>query len=306
METEYIQEFVVLAETCSFQETAAQMFISQSSLTKHIQSIEKELGVPLFDRTTRSVRLNAYGARFYQYARQIAQLSQDYKTAIRSMVRERSGKLTIAFQSRLGQYGMIRLFSRFQKEYPQFPVKMMESNQVVRFLHDGECDFAISMEKTEPDPDITELICRTDHLAVVLPENHPLARETSIRVEQLRDEKMILHEDTPQNISWETRILRRLCEEAGFSIHEVMTVSFSANLVRMVEQGMGIGVINRSEVGGESSRRQVAYVDLEPAVSFHIKLLYHNQIAREPAGAAWIQFIRKMVESDYFHNGNNT
>jgi DNA-binding transcriptional LysR family regulator len=58
MEIDYWREFVVLAQTCNFQETAEILYSSQSTLSKHIQCIEAELGIPLFDRTTRKVKLS--------------------------------------------------------------------------------------------------------------------------------------------------------------------------------------------------------------------------------------------------------
>ena len=64
MELSYIREFVVLAETGNYLEAADTLFIAQSSLSRHIKSIEMDLGAPLFDRTTRKVSLNGFGQAF--------------------------------------------------------------------------------------------------------------------------------------------------------------------------------------------------------------------------------------------------
>ena len=64
MEIGTIQEFVVLAECLNFSEAASRLFISQSSLSKHIKALEQELGVALFERTTRSIRLSGAGERY--------------------------------------------------------------------------------------------------------------------------------------------------------------------------------------------------------------------------------------------------
>lgn len=292
METEHIHEFVILAETCSFQETAAQTFISQSSLTKHIQNIEKELETPLFDRTTRTVKLNQYGAEFYRYAKQMDLISQDYKISIRNMLRQQSGKLSVAFQSRLGQYGIIRLLSHFQEEFPQYPLRIIENNQVVRFLSSGECDFVFSYEKTPHNVGIAEIIYRTDNMVVVLPINHPLACEDNITATQLQNETIIMHEDTFQNMSWDSHTLQHFYTEIGFKAGEVMTTSFSTNLVRMVEQGMGIGLINRIQVGDDSNGN-VVFVDISPAIPLHTRLMYHKRVENAPSTTAFIEFVKK-------------
>lgn len=68
MEISVLEEFVSLVETCSFQETAAIMNLSQSSLTKHIHKLEEELNLSLFDRSTRNVKLNEYSHAFSPYS----------------------------------------------------------------------------------------------------------------------------------------------------------------------------------------------------------------------------------------------
>ena len=61
MDINYFKEFVVLAQTGNFMEAADILYSSQSTLSKHIKSMESELGVPLFDRTTRKVKISKYG-----------------------------------------------------------------------------------------------------------------------------------------------------------------------------------------------------------------------------------------------------
>lgn len=72
MEISILEEFVSLVETNSFQETAFKLNISQSSLTKHIQKLESELGVSLFDR---SVRMNEYSKILYPYAKRMLEVN---------------------------------------------------------------------------------------------------------------------------------------------------------------------------------------------------------------------------------------
>ena len=74
METGYIREFVMLADCLNFSEAAERLFISQSSLSKHIRALERELGGELFVRTTRTIRLSEMGTVYLPYARKIADL----------------------------------------------------------------------------------------------------------------------------------------------------------------------------------------------------------------------------------------
>ena len=84
MEINYLREFVVLAQTGNFMEAADLLYCSQSTLSKHIQNMETELGVPLFDRTTRKVALSKFGQLLLPYAKQIAELQDTYTAILQS------------------------------------------------------------------------------------------------------------------------------------------------------------------------------------------------------------------------------
>ena len=86
MEMRLLQEFASLVETKSFQITSEYMNISQSTLTKHIQKLENEMGVSLFDRTTRSVKLSEYGSTYYFYAKEMVKLYEEGNAAIATLL----------------------------------------------------------------------------------------------------------------------------------------------------------------------------------------------------------------------------
>lgn len=82
MNIDYLKEFVVLADNGSFSRAAEVLFLSQSSLSKHIKALEQELDVLLFRRTTRCLELTEEGEVFLTYARRISRLQYEYQTAL--------------------------------------------------------------------------------------------------------------------------------------------------------------------------------------------------------------------------------
>ena len=68
MEISYFNEFVILAETRNYWAASERLYIGQSSLSKHIKTLESQLGAPLFDRTSRKVELTEFGAKMLPYA----------------------------------------------------------------------------------------------------------------------------------------------------------------------------------------------------------------------------------------------
>lgn len=82
MEVDYIKEFLVLAELCNYYETAKRLYITQPTLTKHIQRLEKNIGASLFDRSTRRVELTEFGKAFIPYARQMADAQDSFMSVV--------------------------------------------------------------------------------------------------------------------------------------------------------------------------------------------------------------------------------
>lgn len=87
MDSQYYQEFLTLVETKNFWEASERLFIGESSLSKHISRMEMELGVKLFDRSSRRVELTKYGKLFIPFAEQIVRAQASYKEAIINAVR---------------------------------------------------------------------------------------------------------------------------------------------------------------------------------------------------------------------------
>ncbi|MCD8231072.1 MAG: LysR family transcriptional regulator [Clostridiales bacterium] len=95
MNIDYFREFIVLADCGSYIEASERLFIGQSSLSKHIMSMEKELGVPLFERTSRKVILTRFGELMIPYANRIVQAQFDYRHALQTEQESTRGRITI-------------------------------------------------------------------------------------------------------------------------------------------------------------------------------------------------------------------
>ena len=85
MDIETLQTFLILASTKSYTKTAGQMFVAQSTITKRIKELEKELQLSLFERTNRSVKLTIEGEQFKTYAEQVVELTEESLSHIASI-----------------------------------------------------------------------------------------------------------------------------------------------------------------------------------------------------------------------------
>ena len=289
MEIQQLEEFVSLVETCSFQKTAELVNVSQSALSKHIQKMEEELGVTFFDRSTRSVKTNKFSKAFYPYARQALQFYREGRTELSALTNQDKWTLRIAYSPGTARYGIIELLSEFTRENPQFSLQMQESHQIAELLYGRQCDFAFATEEAMPDRQMNQIVYRTDSLAVILPPDHPLAGEESLSLEQIRDEKFILHTKPDGTPHLESLKFLKLCEEKGVTPEFCANSSFTSNISRMVNQKQGIAVMNRYQFPGEGNA--VAVVDFQPRIETCIYMIYLNHVRLSAPARSFLSYL---------------
>lgn len=294
MDINYIKEFVLLAETQNYLEASDALFISQSSLSKHIKALEKELGVSLFDRTTRKVSLSEFGELFLPYAKEIADLQYQYTTAILNRTQHHNQSIVIGSVPVIAPYQITDCIMKFQEENSKFSVRLVEgeSAELKEMLRQNKCDFAFIRDIKEEDDEFIKLPFTTDHLAAVFSSKHPLAKETVVDIAQLENEKFLFLQPDTMLFS----ICTQACEEAGFSPDIIFTGKRAENIVDLVEKGMGVALLMRKPVESFMNR-EISVVDISPIVTTRICLYYKKDVRLSLAARHFIDCVR-MKKSD--------
>lgn len=289
MELNYIREFVVLAETESFLEASESLFISQSSLSKHIKALEKDLDLTLFDRSTRKVRLNEYGRTFLKYAKGIAHLQYQYQTAL--MNKHEKVYQTIALGSIpvMAPYCITDIIIKFKQENEKFAVNLIEgdSSELKMMLRQDKCELAFIRESKHSDDEFAKIPFTQDTLSVVLPAYHPLAKEKEIHIEQLQDEDFLLLQ--PNTMLYQ--ICVEACHKAGFTPNIAFTGQRAENIIDLIEKGMGISLLMRKPIAYLSSTN-VKIIDIAPIITTDIKLYYKKEKALSLAAKHFIHCVQ--------------
>lgn len=297
MEIRILQEFVSLVETKSFQETSEQMNVSQSALTKHIHKLEDEMGISLFDRSTRSVELNEYSKSYYPYAKKIVKLYEEGDAMIASILSRGKNAVRVALTPALHHYGGIEILSDFAREFPKYQLEITECPHVVELLTDQKCDFVFAMENDAMDSRMTRLLYKVDKLVVAFPASHPLAALKEVTLEQIRGERFILHRNSSGEMHLETRKFLHLCKDACFKPAVAANISSISTIVKMVSQEQGVAVLNQGQIPGEADG--VFWAELVPTVQSHIYALYLNGRQMSAACRAfWHYLVRRIEENE--------
>lgn len=148
MELLQLQYFLTVARLEHVTEAARSLHVTQSSLSKTIQRLEEDLGVPLFDRTGRKLRLNEFGSRFLHRAeRALFELEQG-KQELSDFSSPEYGTLELAVTTASTLPNILREF-RKKRPYIHFHVQMLTTQEMVTLLHRGEVDFCLSSPPIE-------------------------------------------------------------------------------------------------------------------------------------------------------------
>lgn len=288
MDISVLAEFVSLVETCSFQETAARMNISQSALTKHIHKLEEELGITLFDRSQRSVRVNGYSKRFYPYARQIVQIHQDSLASMKELHDMGKTQFTVAYNPVVAQYGLVDIIADFAVKHPEHNMLTTENYHSVDLLKNQKCDFAFVGETESEGSNFSKMIYKVDNLAIVVRDDHPLADRQTVSLDQLEDDQFILHSSTMGRPHDETQKFMDLCASHNFEPNIVAESKFTSTMIRYVSMGRGVAVLNRKHIPQDV--KNVKIIDFYPTVQSHIYLLYPRRIT-SPCASDFLHYM---------------
>lgn len=291
MDSDILREFVSLVETCSFQETAERLHVSQSALTKHIHKLEKDLGVSLFDRSTRSVSLNEYSQALYPFAQQIVKLDEKSREELARLQDQQKNILRVYFTPTAAHYGIIDVLSYFMKLHPNIELKVTENTKVTEALENAQCDFAFAAENSSIDSKFRKTIYHKDHIAIIVPKNHPLAGQKSVTLNDIAKERFVLHVNSRGGLQLETRQIMELLEKNGIHPQIASTASFTSTVIKFVEHGNCIAVLPLNRIPADSYG--IETLDLVPYVYSYIYMLSPANKRITGAAKIFTDFIRK-------------
>lgn len=265
MDTAYIKEFVMLAECLNFGEAAERLFISQSSLSKHIQALERELGVGLFARTTRSIRLSAAGELYLSYARKIAELCAESEIAVDDYKSRSSTSLTIAIMQNPQYYDLAKYITGFRQAYPELNFSMVEADEFGLYdmfqkkivnifptyatFHGLEGYMFMPMVKSE--------------IVAIFRRDHRYAGEERVSLGKLSGERLLL----PTRGGALSNLIHAAFSRENITPNIVYEGS-SLGCIDLVKAGMGVSLHAKEFAAALSRDSEVACVEIEPAISF--------------------------------------
>jgi DNA-binding transcriptional LysR family regulator len=243
MELRHLRYFKAVAEKGSFSAAARGIYVSQSALSEQIADLERELGVPLFDRSERKLRMTVHGEVFLRESNKVLAASEHAVALARRSFRGEVGTLRIAFFAGGVGARFAELIRRFRTGRPEVQVSLteMRPGAQTQALVDGSIDVAFTRRVAEPFArQLRSETLRHHRLDAVLPENHRLARGP-VDIRRLSSERFVLcaRETAPAVFD---KIIG-LCSEAGFSPQIAALPVVRSSALMLVQAGEGIAIV---------------------------------------------------------------
>lgn len=234
---------VALAEEHHFGRAAERCHVAQSALSHQVKQLETELGVRLFDRTTRHVAITAAGTRFVEHARQVVAAAERAAADMRAIAEGRSGAVSVGFVGTATYDVLPRVAHRVRADLPDIDLTLrgeLLSPALTAAVAAGDLDLALVRPGATPAGlDVRHL--RTERLVAVLPSTHPLADSSTIDLAQLAGEPFVLHPSGDRS-SIHQQVLAA-CLVAGFTPPSTLEVGETATLAVFVAAGLGVALV---------------------------------------------------------------
>lgn len=193
MELRQLRYFVKTAETLNFSEAARALFITQSTLSQQVRSLEEELGVELFQRDSHSVSLTESGAHLLPVAQRTLQDAELCFTQINDLKQMLSGVLNIGISYTFAPV-LMEAVKDFTRQYPGVRLNIIcrTMEELLELLKKREVDFVLCFKPNFKDEEIESHILFDNQLSVIVNRKHPLSERKSLKIEELLPYRIVM------------------------------------------------------------------------------------------------------------------
>lgn len=289
MELRQIQYFIEVAKREHVTDAAHAMHVAQSAVSRQIFNLESELGVELFFREGRNVKLTPIGKVFLEHMKEAMQVIETAKYEVEEFLDPLRGTIRIGFPSSMANYTLPTVISAFRNEYPHVKFKLIQGpyHNLIDDVINGEIDLAVLGPVPKNVPKIKSKVLFEENLVALLPSNHYLADSDVITLHQVKEDQYILFPDG--------FILREIvvnaCKRVGFS----PTVSFEGHdidaIKGLVSAGLGITLIPEITLIDSLPRATVKIPLAEPRVTRSVGVIISEERELLPTGKLFYKFL---------------
>jgi DNA-binding transcriptional LysR family regulator len=291
MELRQLRYALAVARRLSFTQAAADLALAQPALSQQIAALEADLGVKLFERTSRRVTLTDAGRALIERAERVlgdVDAAREEMTAYAGGLR---GRVVVGTYQSFSEYRLPKLLGRFHAQYPGIEIALREgmADDLFPALASGKIDVFvgdISEARTIEPVEFAHEPLYEDELSIAVAASHPLAARHVVSIHELRDERWIIFRPGSQL----TQRLVSAAHIAGFDPRVAFESVDSLTVRALVAEGLGIALFPRTL--GNTPGPNIALVSLAPEKMIRTMSLVTRKSAYGPSAKSFIAFLR--------------
>jgi LysR family transcriptional regulator, transcription activator of glutamate synthase operon len=294
MELRQLRYLVALADERHFTRAAAREHVAQPALSQQIRRLERELGIPLVERTTRRVALTEAGVRLVERARRALGEIEAGQAELQALAGIRTGRVGIGAIQALGPLDLPLLLAAFHERHPgvELAVREEPSETLAAMVQEGSLDLAfLSVGDKAAHGRLALRQLAMEELVALLPADHRLAARRRLRVGELRDEQFIGYREGATI----RQVLLSGADAAGFQPRFAFESNEVPRIRALVARGLGVAVLPRS--AGHPANDAIAVVPLRgPTLRRDVTLAWLSGRALSPAAGAFLELAQQARE----------
>lgn len=291
MELRQIQYFIEVAKREHVTEAAYALHVAQSAVSRQIFNLEAELGVNLFIREGRNVRLTPIGRMFLDHMQQAMNVIEKAKREVEEYLDPERGIIRVGFPSSLAAYMLPTVISAFRQEHPhvKFQLRQGSYHFLIDAVDKGDIDIALLGPVPTQEKRVKGDILFLENIVALLPSNHPLAKESSVQLGQLRDDPFVLF---PSGFILRD-IVVQACSQFGFK----PDVSFEGEdidaIKGLVAAGLGVTLIPEITLVDSIPRTTVKKMISEGKVTRTVGVIVPRERELLPTEELFYEFLKR-------------
>ncbi|GIV77761.1 MAG: LysR family transcriptional regulator [Litorilinea sp.] len=290
MELRQLRYFLTVAEEGHFTRAAEKLYISQPALSQQIRQLEEEVGMALFERLPRAIRLTTAGATLAVHARRILQAVEEAQTALAELAGLARGSLRIGVVQTVNAYWMPQLVARFTRQYPaiELHVDELPADDIEAGLLDGTLHVGIGfVPPTSRDIQTESLF--TEELVLIVAQEHPLAAQAEVPVQEVAQFPLIL---LPRSFCTR-RLWEASAAQAGVSPKVLIEMNTIGTILAAVRQTNGATVLPALALAGDGQPGLTAVRLVAPTPRRTVGLMWRRRGCRDVAARAFAEIVRQ-------------
>jgi len=252
MELSEIEAFVTINRSGAFTRAAELLHLSQPAVSRRIELLERELGMPLFERLASGIRLTEGGRAFLPYAQQVLAAIEDGRAAVRALEREEQGTITLALVGTLASTQLTTHLQTFHETYPRVRLKLCtaRSDEVSILVQQGDAHLGLRYF-VDPRPEIRSLLAFNEPLLVICAAHSRFFTEDPIELAALSSVPWVTFPRSGSSGEPFARLLEQQLLRYDLDSAERIVIDSLTAQKRLIEADFGIGLLPASSVEEE-------------------------------------------------------